>query len=327
MRPLSHHDRCPRPGTRSRLVRTLAAGVLLAGCGLPALAQSQTETTEDAAGASVEGVASYRERIALPPGAVFEAAIEDVSRADAPSTVIGTTVIDNPMPPIRFTISFDPAEIAPERSYAIRARILVDGQLRFTSDHVHRVLTRGAGRWVEIPLRAVGGSGPRPTDDGRRSETAPPKPMSAPEPAYIPAHGLRPPATFRGDLPCADCEAVRHHLDLWPDQVFHLRREWLGKEPIIGNTLRADIGRWRIDPGRRALVLHGGAEMPLQFQILGADRLRQLDLAGKPIESDLPSALNSDGTLDPTDVSLFMAGEMTDQADSPRFTECLTGRS
>jgi putative lipoprotein len=59
--------------------------VLLAGCGLPALAQSQTETTEDAAGASVEGVASYRERIALPPGAVFEAAIEDVSRADSPT--------------------------------------------------------------------------------------------------------------------------------------------------------------------------------------------------------------------------------------------------
>jgi hypothetical protein len=112
---------------------------------------------------------------------------------------------------------------------------LVDGQHRFTSDHIHPVLTRGAGRWVEIPLRAVGGSGPRPTDDGRRSETAPPKPIPAPEPASIPAHGLRLPATFRGDLPCADCEAVRHHLDLWPDQVFHLQREWLGKEPIGGS--------------------------------------------------------------------------------------------
>jgi hypothetical protein len=26
-------------------------------------------------------------------------------------------------------------------------------------------------------------------------------------------HGLRLPATFRGSLPCADCEAIRHHLD------------------------------------------------------------------------------------------------------------------
>jgi copper homeostasis protein (lipoprotein) len=160
-----------------------------------------------------------------------------------------------------------------------------------------------------------------------QTETTPPEPMSAPEPASILAHGLRLPATFRGDLPCTDCEAVRHHLDLWPDQVFHLRREWLGKDPIIGDTLRADIGRWRIDPGRRALILHGGAEMPLQFRILGADRLRQVDLPGMPIESDLPYELNSDGTLDPTDVSLFMAGEMTYQADSPGFTECLTGRS
>ncbi len=43
--------------------------------------------------------------------------------------------------------------------------------------------------------------------------------------AVVPAHGLRPPATFRGDLPCADCVGVRHHLNLWPDQIFHLRRE------------------------------------------------------------------------------------------------------
>jgi uncharacterized lipoprotein YbaY/heat shock protein HslJ len=308
-------------------VRTLAAGVLLAVCGPPALAQSQTETTEDAVGASINGVASYREQMALPPGAVFEATIEDVSRADAPSTVIGKTVIDNPMPPIHFTIPFDPADIAPERRYAVRARILVNGHLRFTSDRIHPVLTGGAGRSVDIPLKSVGGSGPRPTSDHPRSATAQPTSMAAAESAYIPAHGLRLPATFRGDLPCADCEAVRHHLDLWPDQVFHLRREWLGKEPIIGNTLRADIGRWRIDPGRRALVLHGGTEMPLQFRILGADRLRQLDLAGKPIESDLPYALNSDGTLDPTDLSLFMAGETTYQADSAQFTECLTGRS
>lgn len=65
----------------------------------------------------------------------------------------------------------------------------------------------------------------------------------------MPAHGLRLPATFRGDLPCADCEGVRLHLDLWPDQVFHLRREWLGKDPV-----RGEVGRWRVDPARRALL-------------------------------------------------------------------------
>lgn len=140
--------------------------------------------------------------------------------------------------------------------------------------------------------------------------------------AVIPAHGLRLPATFRGDLPCADCEGVRYQLNLWPDQVFHLQRQWLDKDIV-----HSDIGRWRVDPSRRALVLQGGTEMPLQFEILGPDRLRQLDLAGKPIVSNLPYELRSKGTLEPMDVSLLLGGEMTYMADSPRFTECLTGRS
>ncbi|NGX14779.1 META domain-containing protein [Wenzhouxiangella sp. XN24] len=138
----------------------------------------------------------------------------------------------------------------------------------------------------------------------------------------VPAHGLRLPATFRGDLPCADCAGVRHHLDLWPDQVFHLRREWLGKDMV-----RGDMGRWRVDPSRRALVLHGGAEMPLQFQVLGPERLRQLDLAGEPIVSELPYELSSDGTLEMADIPSFFLGQMTYMADSARFTDCLTGRS
>jgi copper homeostasis protein (lipoprotein) len=140
----------------------------------------------------------------------------------------------------------------------------------------------------------------------------------------VPVHGLRLPATFRGDLPCADCEGIRHHLDLWPDQVFHLRREWLGKEEA---QVRGDMGRWRVDPARRALVLHGGAEMPLQFQILGPDRLRLLDFVGQPIESNLPYELDSIGRIEMAEIPSFFLGHMTYLADSARFTECLTGRS
>ncbi|MEW6338893.1 MAG: META domain-containing protein [Acidobacteriota bacterium] len=141
-------------------------------------------------------------------------------------------------------------------------------------------------------------------------------------PTTIGAHGLTLPATFRGDLPCADCAGIRYHLDLWPDQVFHLRRTWLGRDLV-----RDDIGRWRVDPTRGALVLHGGGEMPLQFEIAGQDRLRALDMQGRPAESKLPYDLSSDGTLTPTEVSLLLGGEMTFMADAARFTECLTGRS
>lgn len=270
--------------------------------------QSSHDVNQTEAAALVRGTASYHERIALPEGAVFEVVLEDVSRADAPAIELGKVVIANPRTPVRFQIAYDPARIAPERTYAVRARIMMDGQLWFTSDQMHPVITRGAGDPVEILLKSVRRS---PLADGTAAAGDP-----------LPAHGLRLPATFRGDLPCADCAGVRHHLDLWPDQVFHLRREWLGKDRV-----RGDAGRWRIDPSRRALILQGGAEMPLQFEILGADRLRQLGLDGKPIISVLPYEITSDGTLQPADVPSLLGGEMTYMADSARFTECLTGRS
>jgi heat shock protein HslJ len=136
------------------------------------------------------------------------------------------------------------------------------------------------------------------------------------------AHGLRLPATFSGDLPCADCAGIRHQLNLWPDQVFMLRRTWLGKDGV-----RDDIGRWSIDPERQALILWAGTEMPLQFEILNNQRLRLLDLTGKPIDSPLPYELVSQDALQPIDVSLFLSGMFVYFADAARLTECLTGRS
>jgi putative lipoprotein len=109
-----------------------------------------------AALAEIEGSATFRERMALPPGAEFEAVLQDVSRADAPAMEIARTSIQNaPMPPIRFTIPYDAARIEPSHTYAVRAVIRVDGRLWFTSDTHHPVLTRGAGRTVEIPLKRV----------------------------------------------------------------------------------------------------------------------------------------------------------------------------
>jgi uncharacterized lipoprotein YbaY/heat shock protein HslJ len=285
----------------------LGVATLSFGC---ALTRTGADTTAQLSTATIAGVALYRERIALPPGAVFEATLSDVARADAPAVELGRVEIRDPRSPVRFAIPYDTTQIVPQGIYTVRASIRVDGQLWFTSDRFHRVLTGGADDALEIPMKSA--RRPAPTEPaGTDRESAP-----------IPAHGLRLPATFRGDLPCADCEGVRHHLDLWPDQVFHLRREWLGR-----GLVHADVGRWRLDPERRALVLQGGTEMPLQFEILGNGHLRQLDLQGNPIVSDLPYELDSDGGLEPADVSLLLGGEMTYVADSARLQECLTGRS
>jgi heat shock protein HslJ len=61
---------------------------------------------------AIRGTATYRERMALPPGAVLEATLEDVSKADAAAEVIGRGQVENPgNPPIRFEIPYDPSRI------------------------------------------------------------------------------------------------------------------------------------------------------------------------------------------------------------------------
>jgi heat shock protein HslJ len=104
--------------------------------------------------ATLEGTATYRERMALPPGAVFEAQLEDVSRADAPAEVIGNASLPSPgNPPIRFAIGYDPARIQEGHAYVVRARILVDGRPFFTTTESHPVLTRGNLDSVSLMLR------------------------------------------------------------------------------------------------------------------------------------------------------------------------------
>jgi uncharacterized lipoprotein YbaY len=106
---------------------------------------------------SVRGTAMYRERMALPPASVFEAALEDVSRSDAPAETIARTRVAPPgNPPIAFTIAYDPTRILSDHRYVVRARILVDGTLLFTTDTAAPVTTHENPTSVSIMLRRVG---------------------------------------------------------------------------------------------------------------------------------------------------------------------------
>ena len=145
-------------------------------------------------------------------------------------------------------------------------------------------------------------------------------PPTAPDEARLVA-GLELPATFTGTLPSAG-PGIRYRLNLWPDGVFHLQREWLGRD-----FEESDVGRWRRDPARNAILLYGGLEMALQFSVQGPRTLRQLDISGRPIESELPYELTSEGELVRLELELALRGMFTYLADAPRFEECLTGRS
>jgi copper homeostasis protein (lipoprotein) len=146
-------------------------------------------------------------------------------------------------------------------------------------------------------------------------------PAVAQEP-IIGAHGLSLPATFTGTLPCADCDGIAYHLDLFADQTYQMRREWLGKPDA---TVRDELGRWHADPARDAMVLTGASEAPILLDVKAPDRIRFRDILGEPIDSDLYELTG--GPLAETDLTLFMGGMLTYMADAAVFEECLTGRT
>jgi putative lipoprotein len=119
-----------------------------------AIALACADSGSDSEQAEITGTAMYRERIMLPPNAVFEATLEDVSRADAPATVLGQATIEG-AGPYEFSIAYDPSRIDERMSYSVRGKVSVDGQLTFTTDTAYPVLTRGAGADVELLLKRV----------------------------------------------------------------------------------------------------------------------------------------------------------------------------
>jgi uncharacterized lipoprotein YbaY/membrane-bound inhibitor of C-type lysozyme len=115
------------------------------------------EAAQSAGAGSVTGTVTYLQRMALPPSAVIQVQLLDVSLADAPSKVISEEKITlgERQVPVPFELKFDSSTIDPKHAYSVSAKILVDGELRFVSDQSHPVLTRGNPNKVEIVVKQV----------------------------------------------------------------------------------------------------------------------------------------------------------------------------
>jgi copper homeostasis protein (lipoprotein) len=255
-----------------------------------------------ARGGTITGTATFLERIALPPDAILEVSLQDVSRADAPAVELGRARIENPgSPPFSFEIAYDAEKIDERHSYAVRATIRAGGQLLFSTNTVFPVLTRSAGTEVELLLRRVVG-------EHRESENGPLGDL---------------PASFEGELPCADCPGIFYHLDLFQDQMFFLRTTYLGRGT---GAIFDNVGSWETTGDRSRLTLFGGEENPLFFRIVDRDTLRKLDLEGRDIESSLNYDLRRKDGAALIEPRLTMRGMYRYMADAALFEECLSGR-
>lgn len=251
---------------------------------------------------TLQGTATYRERIALPADAVFECELQDVSKADAPAVVLGRAKLDPAgYPPYRFEIAYDDASVQAGHRYTVRATVRHQGRLLFTTDTYYPVLD---GRNAPLSLLLVSARG-----------------GSQQMPAAAAIGAL--PASFEGELPGAG-SPIDWHLDLMPQGSYQLRTTHVGRpEPKRFD----DIGRWTQEPDTGRIVLRGVREPRVYLMpVEGGAALRKLDLAGKPIVSSQNDRLARLPKYAPIEPRMALTGMFRYLADAPGIALCADGR-
>jgi putative lipoprotein len=118
------------------------------------LAEPSVGSHED----TITGTVTYRERMALPSNALIEVQLLDTSLADAPAKVIteDKITLGERQVPVPYVLKFDAAKIDSRHRYAVSAKIIVDGQLRFVSEQAHPAIIAGTSADVNLVLKSVG---------------------------------------------------------------------------------------------------------------------------------------------------------------------------
>lgn len=157
------------------LGRVLVPVAMLAGCAGAAPRAAMTEARE-IEGPAIEVEVAWRERLLLPPGATLEEVVEDVARADAAAEVLARVALEEPPPPpIRLRVPLEGVDLASPRQPNLRARVLLDGRLRFTTDRRYPVPALPAAEPARLLLASSrpnrrrahpGGAGARPMPAG-----------------------------------------------------------------------------------------------------------------------------------------------------------------
>jgi putative lipoprotein len=109
---------------------------------------------------SVSGTVTYRQRIALPPNALVQVKLQEISKQGTLPVVIGEQIIPTQgrQVPFPFEVNYNQNTINPSYTYTVEARIIVDNRLSFINPTPYPVITGGNPNRVEIVLNQVGTS-------------------------------------------------------------------------------------------------------------------------------------------------------------------------
>lgn len=144
---MTHRSRHPMLG-----FLWLLLGAYAAGC-------AHNPPPSSADGGVVRGTVAYRERMALPPDAVVEVWIVDVSPLIMAAAIIAETTVqpEGRQVPLPFELRHDPGRIEPDHTYAVKAAIRSAGRIMFATEATYHVITKGNPTRVNLMLVHVSG--------------------------------------------------------------------------------------------------------------------------------------------------------------------------
>lgn len=111
----------------------------------PAMANDET----------LSGTVTYLDRRAVPPGAVLSVELVDVSRADAASVRISSRLYLVDHVPFSFDLVYDSSLIEDRLTYAVQAKISLNGKALYRSTTHYPALTRNAPEQVDVVVERM----------------------------------------------------------------------------------------------------------------------------------------------------------------------------
>lgn len=88
--------------------------------------------------------------------------------------------------------------------------------------------------------------------------------------------------TYKGTVPCADCEGIETIIELKADETFEVQTVYLGKSDEVFTV----SGHYHWNDDGRSIHLHGIENGPSSY-LVGENQLIQLDIEGKWITGSL----------------------------------------
>lgn len=137
-------------------------------------------------------------------------------------------------------------------------------------------------------------------------------------------HALPSAASWRGEIPCADCAGILITITLDPDGTYRREGAYLGTNGG-GDTVAAEFGRWTHDAQTRRVRLQGSLEASTLYALDGNGALRMLDLRGDNISSNLNYALAAIAEPEALTHPARIVGAFTYFADAAILVECRSG--